>query len=244
MIFISYSHLNNSVAGEVKAELEAAHYSCFLAHDDIAAGKDWHDEIWKALRDCDAFVGLVTQEFNASAWCQQEVGAALALNKPRLLVRVAAPNPPGFAGRFQGAKRTQVVSSIDTLPSFEAARIEAWISAVASVQNYSDANALHERFHDLWQEMSEEKKLRWILAGAGNNQVAGAFRQPRSKLLREPIQSGYEARDAAPFFRQAFAEMKKLMTDQWLFDNDKRGVLHDPDENPVSKPQTPRSSRR
>jgi len=98
VIFISYSHLNNSVASEVKSELEAAYLTCFLAHDDINASEDWHDQIWKALRNCDAFVGLVTSDFNASAWCQQEVGAAFALDKPRLLVRVDASNPPGFAG--------------------------------------------------------------------------------------------------------------------------------------------------
>lgn len=27
-----------------------------------------------------------------------------------------------------------------------------------------------------------------------------------------------------------------MLTDQWLFDNDKTGVLHDPEDNPVSKP--------
>lgn len=244
MIFISYSHFNNALAGKIKTELETAHYSCFLAHDDIPPDTDWHDEIWRELRGCDAFVGLVTPEFNASVWCQQEVGAAIALNKPRLMVRLSTSSPRGFAARLQDAKRTQVLNSIQTLPSFEAARIEAWIRAMVSVKGFSEANDVHERFHRLWTTMSDEKKFRWILAAASNGQVAGAFRHRPGKLLREPIQETYEAKEAAPFFRKAFGELKEYMTPQWLFDHDKQGVLHDPEDNPVATRPPPRKKRR
>lgn len=217
--------------------------SNLLAHDDIEATKDWHEEIWKALRACDAFVGLVTEEFNDSAWCQQEVGAALALNKPRLLVRLGPKDPPGFAGRFQGAKRAGLLKAIDKLDAFQALRVETWIRAVAAAPNWIGAEAVHDRFHGLWASMPEDKKLRWLLAAAGNGEAAGQFRQPPNKLLREPVKKELEARESAPFFREAFAELKSLLTHQWLFDHDKSGVLHDPDDNPISKQPLKMASR-
>lgn len=219
MIFISYSNKNGKLAAEVKGDLEDGHYSCFLAHDDIAVSTDWHEEIWKALRACDAFVGLVTEEFNASAFCQQEVGAAFALNKPRLLVRLGVPDPSGFASRFQGARRDGLLHALDTLDMFQALRIESWIAAVDSVQNYNESNRIHDRFHAAWHDMSDAKKLRWLLAAAGNSQVRG------------------EGFKAGPFYRSALKKLKPLLTDQWLFDNDKTGVLHDPEDNPISKPR-------
>ena len=243
MIFISYSNKNGKLAATVKGGLEDGHYSCFLAHDDVAVSTDWHEEIWKGLRACDAFVGLVTEEFNASAFCQQEVGAALALNKPRLLLRLGVPDPPGFAARFQGAKRDGLLHALDTLDMFQALRIESWIAAVASVQNYTESNDVHERFHAAWDDMSAEKKLRWLLAAAGNNQVAGSLRLRSGRLLHEPAKEGYEPKNSAPFFRKAFAELQPLLTDQWLFDNDKAGVLHDTEENPISKPKKAKAKK-
>ncbi len=67
-VFISYSHRNATTAGDLKNELESNYYPCFLAHDDIQAGADWHEEIWKTLRKSRAFVGLVTDNFISSAF--------------------------------------------------------------------------------------------------------------------------------------------------------------------------------
>jgi hypothetical protein len=238
MIFISYSSKNGRLAREVKSELESAYYTCFLAHDDIEVSSDWHEEIWKALHACNTFLGLVTDEFNASAFCQQEVGAALALEKARLLVRLGVPDPPGFAGRFQGVKRKDLVHTLDTLDMFQALRIESWISAVTSVQNYNHSNDLYRRFRSEWNNMSDDEKLRWLVAAAGNNQVAGSLlRRRKDGPLYEPTGSTAEPKFSAPFFREVFAELKPLLTDQWLFENDKKGVLHDPEENPMGKPK-------
>lgn len=216
MLFIGYSSKNNELAGEIKDELEAAHYPCFLAHDDVIAGADWHNEIWDALTRCKAFVGLVTDEFNASTFCQQEVGAAFALNKPRVLIRLGVPDPPGFAGRFQAMKRDNLISALDTQPMFRALRVEAWIQAAKTVQSYRDANAVHERFSGEWDEMSDDEKLRWLLAAASNGQVRS------------------ESYTAGPFYKKARTDLAPILTDQWLFENDLDGVLHDRESNPVA----------
>ena len=68
--------------------------------------------------------------------------------------------------------------------------------------------------------MSEDEKLRWLLAAAGNSQVSD------------------EGFKAGRFFQNAKKELKKLLTDQWLFENDKESDLHDLDSNPVGKAAT------
>jgi hypothetical protein len=65
MIFIRYSHKDEDAAGALDGELQAASYSTFLAHDDVPPPSDWHVEIWKALQECHAFVGLLTEDFNS-----------------------------------------------------------------------------------------------------------------------------------------------------------------------------------
>lgn len=221
MIFISHSTKNEDVAKEIRDELEKKHYKCFLSGDDLEADDDWHDEIWKALKGSHAFLGVVTKEFYESAFCQQELGAALALpNKPRLLILHDATKPPGFAARFQACKRSKLLDTLDTKPRYRTVRVEAWITAAASVTSYKNANDAHDRFSGEWDSMSEDEKLRWLLAAAGNSQVTG------------------EGFKAGPFFQKAKKELKKLLTDQWLFENDKESDLHDLDSNPVGKAAT------
>jgi hypothetical protein len=59
-----------------------------------------------------------------------------------------------------------------------------------------------------------------LLAAAENSQVSG------------------EGFKAVPFFQQAKKKLKKLLTDQWLIENDKQSDLHDLDSNPVGKAAT------
>jgi hypothetical protein len=229
MVFISYSSKDGELAAEIKTELEKAYYSCFLAHDDIAAALDWHKEIWKNLRECRAFVGLVTSEFNESAFCQQEVGAALALEKPRLLVKLGVPSPPGFAQRFQSVSRRSLLETLDSDSSFRMLRVASWIEGVVAAGSFGAANALYNRFHAEWNGMSDELKLHWLLAAAGNGEVAGGLRPTRKRRLYKTTTATIEARKSAPFFRRAFAELEPLLTDEWLVEHDVNGVLHDLD---------------
>lgn len=217
MLFISHSSADRVLAGEIKKMLDDAYYSAFLAHEDIQGGNDWHDDIWSSLTTCTAFVGVVTAKFNSSAYCQQEVGAALALNKPRVLVKTDASDPPGFQSRFQAVRRVRLVELLDTKPMFRTARVQAWIEGAPKVLSYAAANSLHDRFSSEWEHMGDDERFKWLLAAAANSQVTT---------------EGYRA---GPFFRQQRKKLRPKMSDQWLFDNDKGGVLHTPEDNPVAK---------
>lgn len=224
MIFISHSTKNEDVAKQLRDELEKKHYKCFLSGDDLEADDDWHDEIWKALTGCHAFLGVVTKEFFDSAFCQQELGAALAFGKPRLLILHDATKPPGFAARFQACKRSKLLDTLDTKARYRTVRVEAWITAAESVNSYKDANSAHDRFSGEWDDMSEDEKLRWLLAAAGNSQIKD------------------ESFKAGPFFKRAKKELKSLLTDQWLFENDKESRLHDYESNPIRENGKPKKT--
>lgn len=226
MIFISYSSVDDDAAHEVKRSLERNHFKCFLSGDDVETDDDWFQGIWSALYGCDAFLGLVTPHFVQSAFCQQEVGAALALKKPRLLVLNGTPAPPGFASRFQACKSTKLQSTLSQNPRFRKARVAAWIEGAKSVNTYKEANALHDRFVGEWAEMDEGEKLKWLSTAAANGQ------------MRE------EGFKVGPFFKRAKRELKSAMTNQWLLENDADGRFHDPEKNPLSAKQKESPAKR
>lgn len=215
MVFISFSHEDAHAAGALKDELESNYYPCFLAHDDIQAGADWHEELWKTLPKSRVFVGLLTDDFNSSAFCQQELGAALALGKPTLLVFAGTRKLPGFSARFQAVKRAKLLATLNELPMFRQLRVEAWIHATKEANSFANANSVYSHFRQEWQSMSVDEQLRWILAAAGNHQVY------------------WESYKVGPFYKSMREAMKPHLTNQWLFENDKEGLLHDFDSNPV-----------
>lgn len=216
MVFISYSHKDSHAASNLRDKLESSYYPCFLAHADVPGTEDWHDEIWKTLHKSHAFIGLVTDDFNTSAFCQQEIGAALALGKPSLLVFAGARKVPGFAARFQTVKPPKLLATLNELPKFRQLRAEAWIHATKVADSFVGANAVYNHFREEWETMVEDEQLRWLLAAAGNRQVHD---------------EGYHV---GPFFRRVRHDLKSRLTDQWLFENDKESLLHVFDLNPVS----------
>lgn len=203
MVFISYSNKDSHAAAALRDELETNHYQCFLAHDDIEATADWHEEIWKELHESDAFVGLITEAFNSSAFCQQEIGAALALAKPSLLVfgGTETVRVPGFAARFQAVKPEKLLAALSELPKFRQLRVDAWIQATKEADSFKEANAVYSQFRTEWQSMADDEKLRWVLAGDGNSQVRD---------------EGY---GVGPFFRDARRSMRRFLvrTKQGLY---------------------------
>ena len=97
---------------------------------------------------------------------------------------------------------------------------------MADVRSYKEANEVHIRFSGEWPGMTEDEKLRWLVAAAGNGQVAG------------------EGFKAGVFFQAQKRALKNRLTQEWLFDNDKDSHLHDWSSNPVGAAVAPRKKRR
>lgn len=99
-VFVSHSHLDYDKAVWVKEDLERYGLEVFIAHKDIAPSLEWRDEIVSQIKGCDLFVALLTSNYKASPWCDQECGIAYANRKPMLPVAIELM-PYGFLERFQ-----------------------------------------------------------------------------------------------------------------------------------------------
>jgi hypothetical protein len=101
--FISYSHHDRRLAGELKQGLVRFGLDVFLAHDDIRPAAKWVRVIAARVVACDVFLAPLTEHFAASDWTDQETGMALATDKLIIPLKVDT-NPYGFLGSIQALK--------------------------------------------------------------------------------------------------------------------------------------------
>jgi hypothetical protein len=102
-VFVSHSHKDRELAGDVKSELGRYGLNAFVAHDDISPTLEWQSEILKRLKECDVFLAILTKEFELSEWTDQETGIAIAFNKMLVPINVDA-TPYGFLAKYQALK--------------------------------------------------------------------------------------------------------------------------------------------
>jgi hypothetical protein len=99
-VFLSHSAQFKDFIGDVARELAVVGVHGFVAHDTMKIEKPWQSQIEIALRTAEAFVGIIHEPVNASAWCQQEIGWAKGRGIPEYYIRMGA-NPQAFAGSTQ-----------------------------------------------------------------------------------------------------------------------------------------------
>lgn len=102
-LFISHLATHGEFAGNMNYVLGRYGVYGFVAHTSIEPSQEWQNVIEAALATCDAMVVLLHQGFQASAWCDQEVGYALAKKVPILPVAIDLM-PYGFLGKVQAYK--------------------------------------------------------------------------------------------------------------------------------------------
>lgn len=100
-IFISYSHEDKILAGQIKQYLENFKLEVFLAHEDISPSLEWQNVILQNLESIDIFIPLFSNNFIHSKWTDQESGFALAKNKFIIPISLDNTKPYGFIGKFQ-----------------------------------------------------------------------------------------------------------------------------------------------
>lgn len=99
-VFISHVNAAKVQAGALRGALKRYAISAFVAHDDIETSDEWREEILRALMSMDAFVAILTPDFNSSKWTDQETGVAVA--RDVLLVPInRGENPYGFFSKYQ-----------------------------------------------------------------------------------------------------------------------------------------------
>ncbi len=99
-VFISHVHTEKVSAANLKFSLQRFGISCFVAHEDIDPSDEWRDEILRCLNSMDAMLVILSSDFNASKWTDQEVGFAVCRDVLIVPLNKGA-QPYGFIEKFQ-----------------------------------------------------------------------------------------------------------------------------------------------
>lgn len=101
-VFISHHSSQKEIAARLKTALDEVGCTAFVAHEDIKPTQEWVKVITTELQAMDVLVGLGGEKFNASAWCQQEIGWAMGRSIPAYMIIAENNAPPqGFIGQLQ-----------------------------------------------------------------------------------------------------------------------------------------------
>ena len=84
-LFVSYSRANRADVDELIRRLPGLGYQAWV-DSSLRGGQTWWEEILRRIRECDAFVAIVSRDSLNSVACQRELEWALALGKPLLPV--------------------------------------------------------------------------------------------------------------------------------------------------------------
>ena len=100
-IFLSHLARYKADVSKLKEELELFGIAAFVAHEAIQPSLEWQGEIQLALRSMHGLLALITPDFHASLWTDQEIGWAFGRGVLVVPVRLGV-DPYGFAGKIQG----------------------------------------------------------------------------------------------------------------------------------------------
>jgi hypothetical protein len=102
-LFLSHVSRVKVEASSLKAALRPFGIDAFVAHEDIEPNADWRRDVEFGLRSMHALCALITPDFRASEWCDQEAGYALGRAVPVLSVGWGEA-PYGLIGKQQAIK--------------------------------------------------------------------------------------------------------------------------------------------
>jgi hypothetical protein len=182
-LFLSHVSAHKVSVGKLGDGLSIYGVSAFVAHDDIEPSLEWRDEIEIALRSMDALAALVTPEFHASFWTDQEVGWAFGRGVLALPVMLGA-TPYGFLVKFQGVPGGDLERPGDLAALIVKALLRnrqtydemrrALIAAFTVVVSYEQARLVSKLLVKLTAFTDEEKARIWQ-AYDDNGQIKDSF---------------------------------------------------------------------
>jgi hypothetical protein len=142
-VFISHLSSNRERMSALKQNLANWGISAFIAHEDIAASREWRDEVEAGLDTMELLIAVVEPGFKESDWCSQEVGYALG-RKIDVIPLCSGLDPYGFFGKIQGIKikgkypnivANEIVSTILKKPQHRVKLLECIGKAFSTLQS-------------------------------------------------------------------------------------------------------------
>src|SRR5687768_15708014 len=101
-IFISYSRRDQEFVTRLASDLHAQVAGVWFDQSTIQLGEKWHDEIMEGIRDCKAFILVLSPDAMESRYVREEVNKALELGKTIFPVIY---RPAQWTGEFESLVR-------------------------------------------------------------------------------------------------------------------------------------------
>ena len=186
-LFVSHVSAHKVAVSKLKDELELFGISGFVAHEAIQPSLEWEREIALALRSMHALLALITPDFHASDWTDQEIGWAFGRGVLVVPVRLGE-DPYGFAGKVQGISaeldkpKTLAKSVFDALLANPRTHLEmrrALVTAFCSARSYPHAIMLRDYIPEI-SDFTDTEKTAMKDACESNDQVANAYKVPET----------------------------------------------------------------
>ena len=186
-LFLSHVSKHKVAVSKLKDELELFGISAFVAHEAIKPSLEWLKEIELALRSMHALLALVTPDFHASVWTDQEIGWAFGRGVLVVPVRLGV-DPYGFAGKVQGISgdlekpKTLAKSVFETLlanPQMHGEVRRALVTALSGSGSYPQSIMLRDYIPEI-TDFTDEEKTAMREACEKNSQVSNAYKVPET----------------------------------------------------------------
>lgn len=198
-IFISHSSGDAAAAAEMKRRLAAiGHVSVFLDFDPangIPAGRNWEQELYRAVRACRAVIVLCSRRSMESRWCFMEITYARALGKHLFPVKVESCDLTGVVTDVQAIdlvadpdsayarlERGLLAAGLDPAAAHDWDGSRAPYPGLLAFQS-ADAAVFFGREMEIDEGLDLVNRLR-RLAGSGLVLVVGASGVGKSSLVR------------------------------------------------------------
>lgn len=186
-LFLSHLSADKVLVSSLKSELSMRGVSAFVAHDDIEPSLKWKGEIECALRSMHALATILTPDFHASKWTDQEVGWALGRGLLVLPIRMGL-DPYGFFGENQGipgdkkpvaALASEIVRALLVNPQTRGEMKRSIVRSFQSASKWDEAKALKGVILQI-DDFNEEDASVLIRACDDNSEVKQAFGVPEA----------------------------------------------------------------
>lgn len=186
-LFASHVSAHKVAVSKLKDELELFGISAFVAHEAIQPSLEWQREIELALRSMHALLALITPDFHASNWTDQEIGWAFGRGVLVVPVRLGK-DPYGFAGKVQGISGNleqpkslakSVFGALLTNPQTHAEMRHALARAFCSAGSYPHAIMLRDYIPEI-TDFTDAEKASMRDACKSNDQLANAYKVPET----------------------------------------------------------------
>lgn len=182
-LFISHRDNHKVAAKSLANALKSYGISAFVAHDTIEPMTTWQKEIIKGLQTMEVMLAFITDDFDDSAWTNQEVGFALGRNIPVVSLKLEKGGPSGLIGATQ-ALRGDLANPTASAPMVyrlltkklgnEGRMNTALITAFVQSKSYVDAKERFDRMSSALTTLSEDQIAQITRGFEENGQLYGS----------------------------------------------------------------------